>query len=130
LNNKVGFYILESYIKNIFPFWKKTFNILSDYTIYKWFTIKKNLYFNINKWFIKKITFNWIFLSKSLFIFKDYFNIFDNQKRSYKLWLLKKKKYMPLLLPYHIYQNAKFYFKKGIRYKLPIKKTKFFALFI
>lgn len=130
LNNKIYFYYLESYSKNILPFFNKILNIFSDYTIFKWFILKKNLYYNINNWFLKKISFNWFFLSRTLHLFRAHFNIFDNFRRSYKLWLIKKSKITSLLLPFYVFKNAKFFYKKGKRFTVPKKKTKFFALLI
>jgi len=129
-SNKLGFSYLELYTKKVTPFFNKTFNIFSDYTIFKWLILKKDLYYNTNQWFIKKLSKNWFFLSRTVFIFRDYFNIFDNQRRSYKLWFVKKSKKTPLLLPFNVFRNAKFYIKKGKRFKLPKKKTRFFAIYI
>ncbi len=71
-----------------------------------------------------------IFVINQISKFRDYFNIFDNQKRSYRLRLNKRLKVEPLLLPVSLFRNAKFYFKRGKRYTLPRKNKINFSIYI
>lgn len=127
-SNKVGFFFLQLYTKIISPLFKNTFYTFSDFTFFKWFTLNPKLYTNLDSWFLKKISYNWFFLSSKITLFKDYINIFDNQRRSYKLFVIKKKKSVPILLPFYKFKHAKYYIKKGIHYLLPKKKYSFFSL--
>jgi hypothetical protein len=127
--NKSNLYFLQLYFKNINYINQKSFNILSDYNIYKWFFIEEqNFIININNFLIKKISFNWFFLSKKLYIYRSYFRIFDDIKRSYKISRIKKKKKISLLLPFYFYKNKGYYFKDGKRHNIPWKKGKTISL--
>lgn len=127
--NRINFYFLQLYFKNINYLNMVNFNIFSDHNIYKWFFIQEqNLYKIIGKFSIKKISFDWFFISKKIYIYRSYFSIFDDIKRSYRLRKRKKNKKVPLLLPFYFYKNKGFYYKDGKRHHTPWKKGKTISL--
>lgn len=127
--NRINLYFLQLYFKDIIYINIDYFYIFSDYNIYKWFFIKEqNLDVNINKFFIKKISFDWFYISKKIYIYRNYFSIFDDIKRTYRLRKRKKIKRIPLLLPFYFYKNKGFYYKDGKRYHTPWKKGKTISL--
>jgi hypothetical protein len=123
--NNINFYFLQLYFKNTIYINKNNFNFFSDYNIYNLFFIEEQDFSkNINNFIIKNISFKWFFLSKKIYIYRGYFSIFDDIKRSYRLKKRKKNKKTPLLLPFYFYKNKGYYYKDGKRHNIPWKKGK------
>lgn len=87
-----------------------------------------NLYKDLNFFLVKKISLNWFYLSKKIYMFRGLVSIFDNIKRSYKIWSVKKRKKVSINLPFFLYAKN-LYHKKNKGKNFLKKKNKIKNLF-
>jgi hypothetical protein len=131
LFNKITFFFLEFYFKNINYFFSNKLGIkLEKNSIFDYYINNNNLNTKVNYYILKKLSLNWFSLSKAVFMVRNYFSIFDNIQRFYKIFLVKKRKKLSISLPYYIFKPSKFYYKKGKRFSVKSKKLDNISLVI
>jgi hypothetical protein len=113
--NKIDFFFLELYLKNVNYFFFKTNKICKKYSIYDYYINSTNLYKDLNLFLIKKVSLNWFYLSKKIYILRGLVSIFDNIKRSYKIWVVKKRKKLSINLPFFLYAKNSYNKKNKIK---------------